>query len=103
MLGYSYQSSICTIRLDLGQGYDVRWDNSPDGRRDGRRDGRCDGRRDGRLDRLDGRRDGRRDGVRLRQTITIGVTIVRLPFLRYDGRYDSFQVPFEYPNACSSA
>ena len=67
------------MRLDLGQGYDVRWDNSPDGRR-----------------------DGRLDGVRLRQTITIGVTIVRLPFLRYDGRYDSFQVPFEYPN-CSHA
>ena len=58
--------------------------------RDGRLDGRLDGRRDG-------RRDDRLDGVRLRQTITIGVTIVRLPFLRYDGRYDSFQVPFEYP------
>ena len=78
-----------------------------DGRRDGRRGGRLDGRlggrrdgcRDGRRDgHRDGRLDGRLDGVRLRQTITIGVTIVRLPFLRYDGRYDSFQVPFEYPS-----
>ena len=71
-----------------------------DSRGDGRLDGRLNDRLDGRLgDRLDGRLNGRLDGVRLRQTITIGVTIVRVPFLRYDGRYGSFQVPFEYPNS----
>ena len=42
MLAPIFFLCVVGVRLDLGQGYDVRWDNSPNGRLDGRLDGRRD-------------------------------------------------------------
>ena len=79
---YSYSTHQAT-HLEVTLVTEGRRDGRRHGHRDGRRDGRHDGSRDGRLDRrrdgrLDSRRDGRRDGLRLRQTITIASTMVRL-------------------------